>query len=114
MASRKSTVDFIVEQAAAARMVSARKMFGEYGIFCDGKMVALVCDDQLFVKPTAADRAFVGQPIERPPYQGAKPCFMVTGDKWDDGGWLAELVKISAAELLMPPKKRRPKAKTGV
>ena len=114
MASRKSTVDFIVEQAAAAGMASARKMFGEYGIFCDGNMVALVCDDQLFVKPTAAGRVFVGEPIERPPYQGAKPCFIVTGDKWGDGGWLAELVRMSAAGLPMPPRKRRIKAKTGV
>ncbi len=52
MASSQGTVDFIVEQMASAGTVSARKMFGEYGIYCDGKMVALVCDDRLFVKPT--------------------------------------------------------------
>ena len=45
MASQQGTVDFIVEQMARAGAVSARKMFGEYGIYCDGKMVALVCGD---------------------------------------------------------------------
>lgn len=60
MASQQSTVDFILEQIAAAGSVSAKKMFGEYGIYCDGKMVALVCDDQLFIKPTLAGKAFIG------------------------------------------------------
>jgi hypothetical protein len=27
---------------------------GEYAIYCNGKVVALVCDNQLFVKPTEA------------------------------------------------------------
>lgn len=57
MASSQGTVDFIVEQTAAAGTVSARKMFGEYGIYCDGRIVALVCDDRLFVKPTPEGRA---------------------------------------------------------
>jgi TfoX/Sxy family transcriptional regulator of competence genes len=60
MASSQGTVDFIVEQIAAVGTVSARKMFGEYGIYCDGRMVALVCDDRLFVKPTPDGRAYLG------------------------------------------------------
>jgi TfoX/Sxy family transcriptional regulator of competence genes len=57
MASKQGTVDFILEQIAAAGTVSAKKMFGEYALYCDGKMVALVCDDQLFVKITEAGKA---------------------------------------------------------
>ena len=64
MASRQTTVDFILKQIADAGTVSAKKMFGEYGIFCDGKMVALACDDQLFVKPTLAGEEFMGQYLE--------------------------------------------------
>ena len=41
MASNKTTVDFILDQIAAAGAVSAKKMFGEYGIYCDAKIVAL-------------------------------------------------------------------------
>ena len=107
MATRQSTVDFILDQIADAGAVRARKMFGEYGIFCDGKMVALVCDDQLFVKPTAAGRQRLGEGvIERAPYPGAKPCFLVAGDRWEDRAWLADLLRASCAEL-PPPKSSR-------
>ena len=59
MSSKQSLADFIIEQIENAGTVSARKMFGEYGIFCNGKMVALICDDQFFVKPTIAVRAHI-------------------------------------------------------
>ncbi|KVN78135.1 competence protein TfoX [Burkholderia ubonensis] len=106
MASSQSTVDFIVEQMAAAGAVSARKMFGEYGIYCDGKMVALVCDDRLFVKPTPDGKAFLGECEEGPPYPGAKPCFVISGERWDEREWLARLIRITAAQL-PPPKPRK-------
>jgi DNA transformation protein len=108
MASRQSTVDFILEQIAEAGVVTAKKMFGEYSLYCDGKVVALVTDDQLFVKPTAAGKAFVGDFVEGAPYPGAKPCLMIPGHKWDDRAWLTQLIRISAAALKAPkpPKKR--------
>jgi TfoX/Sxy family transcriptional regulator of competence genes len=106
MASKQSTVDFLVDQIGGAGSVSAKKMFGEYGVYCDGKMVALVCDDQLFVKPTAAGRAFIGSPQEAPPYPGAKPCFLIGGEQWDEAGWLSELVRITTRELPAPKKKK--------
>jgi TfoX/Sxy family transcriptional regulator of competence genes len=108
MATRQSTVDFILEQIEAAGNVCAKKMIGEFGIFCDEKMVAMVCDGQLFVKPTAAGREFVGEVVESSPYPGAKPCLLISGDKWDDRAWLSSLMRISAAELPLPKKKARP------
>lgn len=105
MATKASTVEFLVEQMAAAGAVSARPMFGEYGIYCDGKMVAIAADDQLYVKPTAAGRAFIGKVDEAPPYPGAKNYFRIAGGQWDDGEWLAALVKRTAAELPVPVRK---------
>ncbi|NLF52771.1 MAG: competence protein TfoX, partial [Leptolinea sp.] len=64
MGTRKETVDYLLEQMSGAGMLTARKMFGEYAIYCEGKIVALVCDDQLFIKPTAAARAFLGADVE--------------------------------------------------
>ena len=108
MASDPKTVDFIIDQIAAAGDVSARKMFGEYGVYCDGKMVAMVCDDQLFVKPSAGARALAPDLGEGVPYPGAKPCLLVDTDRWDDRDWLTELIRISARELPAPkPKKPR-------
>ena len=105
MASQQSTVDFILEQISDAGTVSARKMFGEYVLYCDGKVVALICDDQLFVKPTSAGKTFVESPIEGIPYPGAKLYLLISGDLWEDSEWLTSLVRITAAELPLPKKR---------
>lgn len=100
MASKQNTIDFILEQISGAGVVSAKKMFGEYGVYCEGKLVALVCDDQLYVKPTLAGKAFIGEEIlESTPYPGAKPYFLISGEKWDEHEWLSQLIRISVAEL---------------
>ena len=107
MASNQSTVDYIVEQVARAGAVAGRKVFGEYALFCDGKMVALICDDQLFMKPTVAGRSHIVGVTEKPPYKGAKPYYWISGDQWEDSDWLTELVRVSAAELPIPVRKPR-------
>ncbi len=107
MASKQSTVEFILEQAASAGEVLAKKMFGEYGIYCDQKIIALVCDDQLFIKPTTSGRKFIGDVTEACPYPGAKPYLLISGEKWDDREWLTALFKITAAELPMPKKRTK-------
>ena len=99
MATRPSTADFIVEQVGGAGHVRAKKMFGEYGLYCDGKLVGLVCDEQLFIKPTEEGRAYLGAVTEAAPYPGAKPYFLIAGEAWDDADWLTELIKLSAAAL---------------
>ena len=115
MASDPKTVAFIVDQASGAGDVRAKPMFGEYGIYCDDKMVAMVCDDQLFVKPTSAGRSVAPDAGEAPPYPGAKPCLLVDAELWDDRDWLAELFRVSAAALPLPkPRaKRQPRHKAG-
>ena len=66
-----------------------------------------MCDDKVFVKPTQAGRAFIGEPVEAPAYPGAKPSFFIE-DKFEDKEWISELVRISTAELPAPkPKKTR-------
>jgi TfoX/Sxy family transcriptional regulator of competence genes len=99
MASQQSTVDYLLDQMSAAGKMSVKKMFGEYGVYCDGKIVALVCDDQLFIKPTSAAKQFIGDYTEAPPYPGAKPYLVISGDQWEDADWLSELIKISVRAL---------------
>jgi DNA transformation protein and related proteins len=105
MATRQQIVDFILEQMSGAPNVTARKMFGEFAIYSHGKVVALVCDDQLFVKPTEAGKSFIGAVTEGEPYPGAKPYFLVEGDQWEDGDWLSELIRLTANALPMPKAK---------
>ena len=106
MASDQNFVDFVVGQIKNAGEVTAKKMFGEYGLYAHGKMFGLICDDKLFIKPTTSGRAFIGDVVEAPPYDGAKPSFLIE-DKIEDADWLSELVRISVIELPVP----KPKAK---
>jgi DNA transformation protein and related proteins len=85
-------------------------MFGEYALYCDGKVVALICDDQMFLKPTEAGRAILGpDPAMGAAYPGAKPSYLIAGDLWDDADWMARIVR-STADALSQPKPKKPKA----
>ncbi len=107
MSSDQEFVDYIVEQIENAGTISHRKMFGEYAIYCDGKVVALICNNQFFVKQTEGGRAFIGDVPEAPAYPGAKMSFLIE-DKFDDSEWVSELVRITAEELPEPkPKKKK-------
>ena len=110
MASDKEFVDFVLDQIENAGEITAKKMFGEYGVFSDGKIFALICDNKLYVKPTEGGRAFIREVVEAPPYEGAKPSFLIE-EKIDDREWLSELVRISLKELPEPkPKKKKKKS----
>ena len=107
MATDLEFMEFLADQMAGAGEIAHRKMFGEYAVYCGGKVVALVCDNQLFVKPTAAGRAFIGAPVEAPAYPGAKISFRIE-DAFEDREWISELIRITARALPAPkPKKSK-------
>lgn len=109
MASDPATAAFAVEQMAGAGVLRHAAMFGEYAIWCDGKLVALVCDDQVFLKPTAGALALVPDLPRGPPYPGARP--MVIGDALlDDPELLSRVVAQIAADLPEPKPKKPKKA----
>ena len=56
MAKRSEFVDFLLEQLAPLGEVSARSMFGGWGIYHDARMFALVADDALYFKVDDANR----------------------------------------------------------
>jgi len=90
--------------------VSARKMFGDYAVYSRGKVVALICDNQLFVKPTQAGRKFIGDVVEAPAYPGARPSFLI-GEEMEDGDWLGQLIRLTEKELPLPKPKKKKKSK---
>jgi len=107
MSSDKDFIDFIVDQIKNAGVITYKKMFGEYAIYSNGKVVALVCDNQLYVKPTENGRLYIGDVVERPAYKGAKLSFLIE-DKIEDSEWISGLVRITANELPEPnPKKKK-------
>jgi TfoX/Sxy family transcriptional regulator of competence genes len=108
MASDASFVDYVCDQMRDAGSIGSRKMFGEFAVYCDGKVVALICDDQLYVKPTQGGRVLLGDPVEAPPYPGAKPHFLVS-DRVDDREWLGALIAATALGLPAPRPKKNPR-----
>jgi TfoX/Sxy family transcriptional regulator of competence genes len=109
MATSPDIAAFLLEQLTAAAPVSLRKMFGEYALYRDGKVVALLCDDTLFVKPSETGRLHLGEVIENPPYPGARPHFQIDPDRWDDADWLSALIRITAQALPAPKPKPKPR-----
>ena len=111
MATDKNFVDFITDQLENVGEISVIKMFGEYGIYADGKIFGLICDNKLFIKPTQSGREFIGNPVEAPAYPGAKPSFLIE-DKLEEREWLSELVRISVKELPVPKPKKKLKPRS--
>ncbi len=109
MASRPEYVAFVCDQLREAGEISSRKMFGEYGIYCDGKIVAMVCDDLFYVKKTAAGAPLVPGCPEGEPYPGAKPCLLIENP--EDRELLGRLIRATWEELPFPkPKKKKEKS----
>lgn len=107
MASKKEFVQFAVDQIKKAGVITSKSMFGEYGLYANGKLFGLVCDNKLFIKPTSAGREFIHDVVKAPPYPGAKPSFLID-DKIEDSEWLSQLVKTTVKELPEPrPKKKK-------
>jgi len=98
MGSSLDTVTYIADQAGLGKRLSHRKMFGEFALYVDGKVVALVCDDQLFLKPTDECRAYLGTVREAPPFPGAKNFFLLSAEI-DDPDRLGEALQITARAL---------------
>ena len=107
MATQQKFVDFIIEQIDIPEQISHKKMFGEYGLYFENKMFALVCDNKLFIKPTLSGKEYINNVIEEAPYPEAKPCFLIE-EKVEDSIWLRKLVEITVKELPEPkPKKKK-------
>ncbi len=97
MASNPDFVQYVVDQCSTAGNIAVRKMFGDYGLYCNGVIVGLMCDNSLYLKPTAAVKDLLREEVMRPPYPGAKDYFLITDvDDWE---YLARLVKETYNEL---------------
>ena len=106
MASSADFVQYITDQCSGAGEIFVKKMFGDYGIYCDGKIFGLICDDRFYLKPTDAVRPLLRVVDMRPPYDGAKDYFYIADV--DDRDYVSQLVRETCKVLPeSKPKKRR-------
>ena len=108
MASDKDIVQYIADQCSGAGVITVNKMFGDYGIYCNGKIFGLICDDRFYVKPTEAGRSLLRVVDLQPPYEGAKDYFYIADV--DDHDYLATLVRETCKELPEPKPKKKKKS----
>lgn len=107
MASSQKIVDFICEQMSAAGVITSRKMFGEYAVYLDGKVIAFVCDDNLFIKPTGAGKEFYPKAEMAPAYPGSKDYMLISEDTWEDRHFMAKIATVTADALPAPKPKKK-------
>ncbi len=102
-------IDYVLEKLAVAGIVEAQKMFGEYGLYLDGKIIGLVCDDQVFLKKTEAGAQLLGpEATEGFAYPGARSSFVF--EDFEDQDFVSKLFRATWEELPFPkPKKPRRK-----
>lgn len=105
MATDASFIEYVTEQSALDDRLTCKRMFGEYGIYIDGKIVAFACDNSLFVKAAEATAALTANLPRRPPYPGAKP-YPVADELLDDAEQLQALL-IATARAMPEPKPRK-------
>ena len=108
MSTRPDFVEFIEDQLGDLDIRTGR-MFGEYALYCDEKVVGFICDDTLFIKPTTADPSLFDRTEPGKPYPDAKDYHAVPGDALEDREWLQEAIQ-STADVQPAPKPKKPKA----
>ena len=111
MATQSNTVAFFVDQlnGAALGEVTAKKMFGEYGLYLDGLMFALACDDRLFLKTKTMSDALVNTHFgnRTPAYPGATGTSELALDTLEDREKLALVLNAVLASLRAAPVKAK-------
>lgn len=104
MSSSQEFVLYVCEQMKFAADVSYRRMFGEYGLFAEGKFFAVICDNQLFFKPTLPVQTRFSL-CQQPPYPGAKPYLRM--DDLDNPSLVSEITRLTLDSLPYLPSKKR-------
>lgn len=109
MATSPEFIEYIAEQIALGDRLTHKKLFGEYALYVDGKVVAFACDNSLFIKPSQATARLAPNLPQRPPYPEAKD-YPVADELLDDSDSIRKLI-LETTSLMPPPKPRKPSSR---
>ena len=106
MASNLDYVQYVCDQMRDAGEITYKKMFGEYTIYCNSKVLGLICDNQVFIKPTTAGETLIPNATKESPYDGAKPYIVL--EDLDNRDFITRFVIATYEKLPIPkPKKKK-------
>lgn len=95
-------VAYVHEQAGLGARLAHKRMFGEYALYLDDKVVAFACDNSLLLKPTEAGRAVLPVLTLGKPYPEAKDYYVL--DEFLDDAGLLQRALVATAEALPAPR----------
>lgn len=98
----KAYLTDLISKLAELGDITARPMMGEYLLYFNGKYVACICDNTLFVKKNKFNEESVADLPTKSPYEGAKPAYIVP---CDDEVFLRKVVR--QTYLGTPEKKKK-------
>jgi TfoX/Sxy family transcriptional regulator of competence genes len=108
MATQPATIAHMLDTLSALPLTS-RKMFGEYALYLDGKTVAFVCDDTLFIKPTPGALALLPDAKRGPAYPGSKD-YIIGSELLDDPDLCLRALRVVWSDSPAPkPKAAKPR-----
>lgn len=113
MATSPDTIDFILDKLRNRGHFKTRAMFGEYALYADDKVVALVCDDTLYVKIVPASQELADVCDTGAPYPGARPHYVVEEDQLSKLEYLPAMLIQMAKSLPKPKLKKKKVGKQG-
>ena len=107
MASTENFVQQIKDMLPESEGFTFKKMFGEYGIYLNEKVVAMICDNQFLVKVTDKGKEMIRDEKYGEPYPGAKKLLLIDDDL-DDQDYVKSIL-IESEKFLPKPKKKKSK-----
>lgn len=110
MATQRETAEYILEQLGSPRFTT-RAMFGEYALYADGQVVALICDDLLYVKILPESAALATACEQGEPYPGAKLHYVVDESQLSELEDLPDILYAIAAVRVLEKSKKKLKSK---
>lgn len=105
MASNIDFIQYVCDQISGSGEITKKLMFGEYGIYCNGKLIGVICNNQFFVKKTNAGIAILAECKEAAPYTGAKPHLLV--ENIDDKDLMTKFISATCDEVPVPKRKTK-------
>ncbi len=108
MATSLEFHDYAMDRLSSAGDFYSLRMMGEYCIYMEDKVIGLLCDDMLLLKPTESVLKLMPDAERKYPYEGSKTLMVIVEDL-ENTDLLAAVTSAMYDELPAPKKKKRVK-----